>query len=137
MVRIIFFIVISLGALVGCMTTEPIYRTDATYTAPTTTQGNACVASCQTTEQVCRGREDDRSRAEYPACMESAKAHYSECRRHFDKATCDINRSGDERRCNRKLTPSYNSCTRSFNSCYRNCGGQVIEKQVCVKNCDG
>ena len=137
MVRLYIFAVITLGALAGCMTTEPIYRTDTSYTAPTTTQGNACVASCQTTEQICRGREDDHRRAEYPGCMDRAKSDYNQCRKYFEQSNCDIGRRADENKCNKRRTPSYKSCTQSFNSCYRNCGGQVFEKQICVENCDG
>lgn len=135
MVRLFIFVVITLGTLAGCMTTEPIFRTDSTYIAPATTQGNSCIASCQTTEQICRGRVDDHFRASFPACMERANNDYYQCRKYFDQSTCDINRRADERRCDK--SPSYSSCTRSFNSCYKNCGGQVIEKQICVKNCDG
>ncbi len=116
--------------------TGPQYRTDTSYIAPPTTQGATCVASCETTEQVCRGREDDYARAEYPACMQRAKAAYNQCMQGLTTVGCDLARQNAEYACNKEASPSYKSCTRSFNACFSSCGGEVVQETVCVKNCD-
>ena len=136
MARLFAIFAFMLGGIAACAT-GPQYRTDTNYIAPPTVQGATCAASCQTSEQVCRGREDDRSRAEYPACMQRARTAYNECIAGYYPTGCDVARQNAEHFCNDDLSPSYKTCTRSYNSCYKSCGGQVIQKEVCVKNCDG
>jgi hypothetical protein len=127
--------VILFASLAACET-GPQYRTDTSYIAPPTTQGATCVASCETTEQICRGREDDYARAEYPLCMQRAKETYETCINGPFPVGCDVPRQNAEYACDRNASPSYNSCTQSFNACYQSCGGEVVKETVCVRNCD-
>ncbi len=121
--------------LAACQS-SPQYRTDTSYIAPPTTQGASCVASCETTEQVCRGREDDYARAEYPACLQRADSDYKICMQGEINGNCALYRDLNKQKCEREMGPSYESCTRSFNACYESCGGEVKQETVCVKNCD-
>lgn len=129
------FTVLLFVGLAACQS-GPQYRTDTSYIAPPTTQGATCVASCETTEQVCRGREDDYARAEYPACLERADQDYRICMSGGSTINCDLYRTLSKQQCERDMGPNYKSCTQSFNSCYKNCGGEVRQETVCVKNCD-
>lgn len=123
------------AGLTACET-GPQYRTDTSYIAPATTQGATCVASCQTSEQICRSRKEDSARAEYPVCMQHAEDAYKVCMSGTLTATCAPYRTTSEQACTRRLRPSYNSCVSSYNACYQACGGEVKQKTVCVHNCD-
>ena len=136
MTRFYIIIAIFLIGLAAC-SSGPRYRTNTSYIAPATVQGNSCVASCETTEQVCRSRADDFVRAEYPACMQRAREAYNHCMNGHYTGSCAVLRQSDELACSNNSSPDYRSCTNSFNACYQNCGGQIIQKSVCVRNCDG
>jgi len=123
--------------MAAACSTDPVYRTNTSYIAPASVQGNSCVASCETTEQICKSRAEDYSRAEYPACMQRVRATYNRCMSGVYTAGCDLARQNAETSCSYEARPDYRGCTASFNSCYSRCGGQVIKKNVCVKNCDG
>jgi len=136
MIRLAAIVSLLLVGLVACAT-EPVFRTDTSYIAPETTQGASCVASCQTSEQVCKSRAEDFSRAEYPACMERAKQTYIQCMQGDYKMGCQLSRQNAENACSYDLSPDYGTCTASYNNCYQSCGGKVIKKRICVQNCDG
>ncbi|MEM7329297.1 MAG: hypothetical protein AAF437_11195 [Pseudomonadota bacterium] len=127
--------VLIFAGLTACAS-GPQYRTDTSYVAPATTQGATCVASCQTSEQVCRSRQEDNARAEYPACMQRAKDDYKVCMSGQMTGNCAIFRTTSEQACGRRMQPSYKTCVSSYNACYQSCGGEVKQKTVCVKNCD-
>ena len=136
MIRLLIISAIILTSFAAC-SSGPVYRTNTSYIAPATAQGSSCVATCGTTEQVCKSRADDYARAEYPACMQRAREAYNRCMNGNYTNGCAMVRQTDEMTCGNRSSPDYSSCTVSFNACYQSCGGQIVKKSVCVKNCDG
>lgn len=128
-------VILVFAGLTACES-GPQYRTDTSYVAPPTSQGATCVATCQTSEQVCRSRQEDTARAEYPACLQRAKADYKICMSGGSTINCSLYKDLSEQTCARDMEPSYRTCVSSYNSCYQSCGGEVKQKTVCVKNCD-
>lgn len=127
--------VVVFAGLTACAS-GPQYRTNTSYVAPPTTQGATCVASCQTSEQVCRARQEDTARAEYPACLQRAKDDYKICMQGMSTINCSLYRDLSQQQCTKDMEPSYKTCVSSYNSCYQSCGGEVKTESVCVKNCD-
>lgn len=134
MSRIFSLLVITMvvGLLTAC---GPIYETQYAYVPPHSNMGKMCVANCtqgkSMCEQMCQMRKQQ--------CLSDARR---DAREDYREYKYDRHREGqavkkDERdfdrsyRCNEAC-----NCAPQFNSCYAACGGQVLEKQVCVAFCD-
>lgn len=128
-------VILLIAGLTACES-GPQYRTDTSYVAPPTSQGATCVATCQTSEQICRARQEDTARAEYPACLQRAADDYKICMSGGSTVNCSLYKDLSQQKCARDKDPNYKTCVSSYNSCYQSCGGQVKQNTVCVKNCD-
>lgn len=122
-------------ALFGC---GPQY----VYTPPTTTEGRACVAQCQTTQASCRVYQDRQGSAEAERCRQEASYQFGQCqhdlevqytaclrfaRSDADQASCD--KDHKKHACFEQICPSgtgqYGVCDQDYRGCFQNCGGQV------------
>jgi len=128
----LIFFVLSLGMLAGC---GPIYNTEYAYVPPKSNMGKMCIAQCtqgkNMCEQMCQMQNDN---CRMQARME-AREEYREYRhdrreegKRIRRNVSDFDQGG---RCDRPC-----GCEPQFNSCYSACGGQVLERQVCVAFCD-
>ena len=106
---LLFCIVLS-----GCVT-------QYTYTPPTSPQGQACVAKCSSTQQVCKAREDDRVAYELPQCEREAEIEYIACLKYSKTEK-------DEESCHKEscyISPNYYMCESEFRECFQLCGGTI------------
>lgn len=107
------------------------------YTPPATPEGRACVQRCQTDQQACRRRQDQRAEAaaadcrataerrelkceaeatvEYAACLKFAKT--DEERKSCAKESCDPDAC--------TVAPSYGLCHDDYRVCFQSCGGTI------------
>jgi len=120
------------GMLFGC---GPIYKTEYAYVPPHSSMGKMCIAQCvqgkSACQQMCEMRKENcRARARQEAHYQYEEYKHEQRREHkdvnkdvndFDNSFFDCNQSCD--------------CTPTFNACYSACGGQVLERQVCVAFC--
>ncbi|MEM1161242.1 MAG: hypothetical protein AAGJ28_09935 [Pseudomonadota bacterium] len=123
----------------------PQFKTERTYIPPETIEGRTCVATCDTAQQVCRGRADDEDRfcraqererkdderacrarnAALPDLIQTANGPVKPKKENCFKGTKQFCRA------------DYRECTRDHDACYQRCGGQVVKRKVCVANCGG
>tara|TARA_R110000824_G_scaffold118960_14_gene272291 strand:+ start:428145 stop:428576 length:432 start_codon:yes stop_codon:yes gene_type:complete len=140
--RILVIMAVTLG-LAAC---GPMMETRYEFTPPTSKSGMQCVQNCQADQSMCQA---------------DARAAKERCREEADrKADRDYHKAKDdyivalrlhakdpaqfpEPREPYRSSPSYYQCDRlgaectgQYNMCYRSCGGQIMEHQVCVANCD-
>lgn len=127
------FLSLSFLILTGC---GPIYKMEYSYVPPHSSAGNMCISQCIQARSMCEQMCQIRIQQCRMASREEAYYEYESYKheRHHEgkkvrKDVSDFDRGSFncEQSCN---------CAPSFNACYASCGGQVVEKRVCVAFCD-
>ncbi len=125
-------IIVLTSMLFGC---GPIYKKEYAYVPPRSSMGKMCTAQCIQSKsnclQMCQMRNDNcRAQARQDAYYQYEEYKHERRRegKEVDKDVKDFDRSFF---CNQSC-----DCTPSFHACYSACGGQVLERQVCVAFCD-
>ena len=130
---LIGFFTFLVGMLSAC---APVYKTQYKYIPPSSKMGNMCVSQCvqsksmcqqmcEMRKETCRMRVQREGRAQYETYKEEQK-------RGGWSIMKDVSDFTDTQGCDN--TPC--GCTETFNTCYGACGGQVLERKVCVAFCD-
>ncbi|WP_082784585.1 hypothetical protein [Neorickettsia sp. 179522] len=127
--------------LSGCMTFNPVYRTSYSFIPPKSPGGRECVNKCLLAKQMCQsscekihntrtaniliniGKEEKKGKHDFfDEFDEYHKREMAEYRR-------EMKEEARYERCQ-------NSCNHNHRLCHTNCGGEVIAKTVCIRNCD-
>jgi hypothetical protein len=113
-------------SLLGCAT-GPVYKTTYEYIPPESSEGKACTHQCETMRVQCERIEDmqtERQRLD-------AEKQYQKCKKAQAQgaigAFC-VDTSVFMR-------PDYTKCKQDYRRCFERCGGKVLERTICVKNC--
>jgi hypothetical protein len=128
-------IICSLFMLVLLTACGPIYNTEYTFVPPRSNMGKMCIAQCVQSksmcQQMCDMRNDNcRAQAKMEA-HQDYKMYKHERHKEGKEVKKDIGDFDKSYACNTNC-----NCEPQFHSCYSACGGQVLEKQVCVAFCD-
>jgi len=131
LIKQIFWLMLGCYFSVGC---APIYRTDYSFTPPTTSEGKKCASQCDLAQLQCKQMadmiyENCELRAEIACDIEYRRS----CREH--RKGCDYSRRPF---CHKPLpfcSANYSRCETYYRSCYETCGGKVTAKKVCVLGC--
>lgn len=120
-------------ALAGC---APVYKSEYNYAPPNNQMGKMCIAQCvqakANCEQMCQiNNANCRAQRRQEAFYQYETYKY-ERHRQGRKLKKNINDFD---------TGSYScshscNCVPSFNACYAACGGEVLERKVCVAFCN-
>lgn len=128
----IFSILTLIGLLAGC---HPIYKTEYAFVAPKSNVAKMCTAQCiqgkSSCEQMCRmNNESCRARAHQQAVEEFRQYKHDRKREHKEvkRNVSDFEHTSS---CNQDC-----DCEPNYRACYSACGGQVLERDVCVAFCD-
>jgi hypothetical protein len=107
------------------------------YTPPTTPEGRACVQRCQTDQQTCRRRQDQRAEAAAAECRATAERREFKCEAEatVEYAACLKFAKTDEERksCAKEscepdacpVSPNYGLCDSDYRVCFQSCGGTI------------
>lgn len=139
-------IIAAMGLLIGLAACGPVIETHYDYQPPKSNSGMACISNCQEQQGFCQA---------------DAQRYKERCRRDMEReAERQYERARNEYIVKLKLhakepekykepkepyrpSPNYyqcdnqgNDCLGGYHMCYRSCGGQILERQVCVANCD-
>ncbi|MCW5584286.1 MAG: hypothetical protein KIT56_10540 [Gammaproteobacteria bacterium] len=120
------------GILTGC---GPVYKREYAFVPPRTGMGKMCIAQCvqnkNTCEQMCQmNNENCRLRAHQDAVYQF-EMYKHERRKHGAPVKKDVSDFDMSYTCNHSC-----NCEPTYRSCYSACGGQVLERDVCVAFCD-
>ncbi len=126
------FLLIFVVALSAC---GPIYNTEYAYVPPSSKMGKMCTAQClqgkSSCEQICELKNENctvRSRQDALYRYEIYKSDQVQKGQPVKKSIADFDTSYTcKAACN---------CKASFHTCYAACGGEVVEKKVCVAFCN-
>ncbi len=125
-------LIVLASLLFGC---GPIYQREFAYVAPPTSMGKMCTAQCiqgkNACQQMCQMRNDN-CRAQ---ARQDAYFQYEEYKRERHREGKEVEKSVSNFdygsfNCNQSC-----NCTPTYNACYSACGGQVLEREVCVAFC--
>lgn len=126
------FILSLVTMLSGC---GPIYKTEYNYVPPHSNMSKMCVAQCVQAkshcEQLCELKNQNCVAQARQEAFYEYEIYKHDRKREGKKVKKDIGDFDRSYRCQSSC-----DCTPSFNTCYSACGGQVLEKQVCVAFCD-
>lgn len=129
---LLLFVALS-GMLLGC---GPIYKKEYAYVPPRSSAGKMCLAQCiqgkSNCQQMCQMRNENcRAQARQDAFYQYQEYKHERRRegKEVKKTVNDFDNSFFS--CNESC-----DCTSSFNACYAACGGQVLERDVCVAFCN-
>lgn len=123
--------------LLTCLLTAcgPMYNTEYSYIPPKSDMSKMCTAQCvqskNSCEQTCRSDNDNcRFRAQQTALIEYNEYKYDRLRAGLplDKTVSSFDRGMS---CNASC-----NCQPTYRACYSACGGEVLERKVCVAFCD-
>ena len=128
----LFSILFLATILAGC---GPIYRTEYAYVPPHSPTGkmcaaqcvqgkNACEQMCEMKNQNCRLRAHQDALAQYHMYKQERKREGKPLKKEIQ----DFDQS--------YLCSSSCDCESTYRACYSTCGGQVLERQVCVAFCN-
>jgi len=130
-VRVNLFLLL-LTLLAGC---GPVYKRQYAFVPPKTSTGKMCIAQCGSSKQSCQQMcaiktETCRLRAKQDAVIQFEQ--YKNDRRHagesIDKELSYFDHSSScDTACH---------CEPAYRECYSACGGEVLQKDVCVAFCD-
>src|SRR3990167_339271 len=102
--------------LSGC---GPMYETQYKYIPPASNIGKMCTSQCVQSksmcQQMCEMRKQSCRRGERVRSGKKDDRKFDYLEPNCDNIACD--------------------CTETFNTCYGACGGEVLERQVCVAFC--
>ena len=118
--------------LVAC---GPIYKTQYSYVPPRTSMGNMCISQCVQNKSMCEQMCQMKNQTCRLQAHQDALYQYENYRREQERIGKPIKRTVNDF----EYTGACNeicSCDTTFNACYSACGGQVLERQVCVAFCD-
>ena len=130
--RISFILIALLGMLTAC---GPMYNTEYSYIPPKSDISKMCTANCIQGKNACQqncqlSHDDCVLRAKQMAFLEFKQYKDEQIRTRMlisrDEASFD-----KSYQCATSC-----GCEPTFKSCYSACGGQVLERQVCVAFCD-
>lgn len=122
--RTVMFIgvAVSLLTLAAC---GPVYRTQHTFTEPTSPEGRTCVFQCQTSKLQCQQIEDLRK----DRCEDRADRDRERCIRRLERQKKEV-KSYD---CPLDTcSADYERCEEMYRACYQSCGGTITSETVCV-----
>lgn len=119
-------ILITIVILSSC---HPVYKASYSYIPPTASSKLECIHRCKNIFEVCESNE----KSKYIQCDYLAGAEQSMC-----TAMYPPGETPPWNACLRKSCdyPDLQTCRNSYNLCYTNCGGKVISKSECTKNCE-
>ncbi|MCB0317712.1 MAG: hypothetical protein KDD56_03080 [Bdellovibrionales bacterium] len=130
--QIFFLAVVFLFFFASC---GPVYKTDYSFTAPTTQSGKTCVFQCENTKLQCVQLEEMR----YERCLDRADREYDRCernKRYKYKANGDVECVSNCYCYRSSCSINEDSCDERYRSCYQACGGKVKATTYCVSNCE-
>lgn len=129
----IFILAIITLVLTAC---GPIYKKQYAYVPPASNMGKMCTAQCvqnkNSCEQMCQMRNDNcRMQARQDAMYQFEIYRSDRLKQNLpvEKSINDFDRGsfGCQNTC---------GCSATYRSCYAACGGEVLERNVCVAFCD-
>ena len=128
--RIILLLLIA-GLLSAC---GPIYKTEYAYSPPKSSMGNMCISQCINNkgmcEQMCQMRNENcRTRSRQDALYQY-EVYKSKQLAKGERVDRDPSYFENSFGCNTSC-----DCNPTYNACYSSCGGQVLERKVCVAFC--
>lgn len=114
---------------------SPIYKTEYAYVPPKSDMGKMCTANCvqqkSMCQQMCQMRNENcRARAHQDALYQY-EVYKNERRRNGQSIDRSVSSFESSFGCNEPC-----NCSETFNTCYSACGGEVLEREVCVAFCD-
>lgn len=131
-IKLILSLLVLVSLLAGC---GPVYKREYAFVPPKTGIGKMCIAQCvqgkNACEQNCRMINDNcRARAREDAVYQYELYKHERIRegKEVKKDVSDFDRSY-------QCSDSCN-CEPTYRSCYSACGGQVLQRDVCVAFCD-
>ena len=109
----------------------PIYSTEYKFVPPKSSGGKSCLDRCPDMKDQCLEIEE----LNKDECEEINRRHMEDCE---DEISRKEHRAPKWNECGKikGCGVSTERCEEAYRSCYRACGGEVIEEQVCVANCD-
>ena len=127
-------IVVLLGVVSLASGCGPVYAPSTSYIEPESVQGVACTMQCENVRLQCQ--KNTRIQEERCRNIEEIESlDTAGCIAKFGKEQC-LQPSGmlsSQFNCKEEFVAM--GCKESYNICYQACGGQVISKEMCVKNC--
>ena len=124
----IFFMLIA-----GC---GPVYKREYSFVPPKSSVGKMCTAQCVTSKNSCQqmcnlSTENCRLRARQDAIYQFEQ--YKRDRRHDGK---DIDKNLSDFDHGAAACSSSCNCEPAYRECFSACGGEVLQRDVCVAFCD-
>jgi hypothetical protein len=135
-----------LGLALSLAACGPQLETRYDFTPPASKAGMQCVQNCQADQSMCQAHArsaKDQCRAQADRKVEqdyqkarndyvvALKLHAKDPSK-FPEPTEPYKQSPSYYQCDDLGT----ECQGQYNNCYSSCGGNVVESQVCVANCD-
>jgi hypothetical protein len=127
------FTILTAFYLISC---NPIYSTYYEYQPLKSQQSKQCVVSCQNEATRCTQRAqvvqqvcEARAEVAYQGCLASKVFGYDANGNFGCLANCYCWKES----CG---APDYEPCNTAHRSCYVACGGQIIARTSCIRNCD-
>ena len=133
-----------LALIFGLASCTPLYETQYQYEPPESEAALACITECQKGKNLCQKHVNKTHRQ----CLRRERfldLHSFRCQRlsHYYKGRDGKIYYYRDPSC---FFPSHDfnefchwdnsQCEKTYQQCYQACGGQVIEKKVCVRSCD-
>lgn len=121
--------------ILGMTACGPLYETHHEFVAPSTFQGKQCANRCLQEKQRCKSNCE----RQYESCTQAAQfsalpqyyLYVKEQKKQHKPIEKKISDFADYSLCRKHC-----GCDADYATCYTNCGGQIIEKRVCVAFCD-
>jgi hypothetical protein len=144
--RLLRNFIVTAGLALGLAACGPMMETRYEFTPPPSKAGMQCVQNCQADQSMCqadarKAQEKCRKDADRTVERQYQKARdeyiyalklYASDSAKFPKPKEPRKQSASYYQCNNLGS----ECAGQYNICYRSCGGQILEHQVCVANCD-
>lgn len=112
--------------VVGCA--SPVYQQQLRLVEPSTPYGQNCVGICSQGREQCLTLKE----LEYANCRRVAQSEYELCLARENVPVYAPSRKCYLERCERA---SEESCDDDFRECFIDCGGKIVEEEVCTANC--
>ena len=119
--------------VVGCVSSEPVYRTQKTYQMPVDAQARTQALHCEEVKYECLQLEESR--------MDRCRLEEDENR---DRCWADPDRGPGQKSfyCDRahenavRLCDNTYRCTERYDQCFERSGGTIHRTTTCVSNCE-
>lgn len=129
----LLFLLVSIALLSAC---GPVYKKEYSYVPPVSNVAKMCTAQCvqskNACEQMCQMRNENcrmQSRQDAMYEYENYREQQERLNKPIDKRIEYFDQGSY--RCNTSC-----NCAPTYRSCYSACGGEVLERNVCVAFCD-